>query len=119
MDQRLKVEFEQRCYQYAREAVVALRSDMSDAQYLELLRELRDAHADGDFALEGKRGMKAVKTARGGLLLLCLLTGATEDEAVALLSAMPAEVSLMLETVMRASFPGITFKKKGDAAPSP
>lgn len=116
--QAVKVGYEKRLYQHAKDAVTALRRDMDSEEYVGMLTKLTDAYEEGQFALEGQRGMKAIQSAKGSLILVSLLTGADEIEVMNAVSAKPQEFATVIDTVIKESFPGAKVERAGPADPN-
>jgi hypothetical protein len=104
LDQVRKNALEKRMYQNAREAVYVDREHMEGAQYVERLDGVREAYENGEYAFFGRRASKVLQTPKGALMLLEVITGASEDELVPLLANRAEEVNSLLKTVMEESF---------------
>lgn len=109
--QDVKVAFAKAVYAKAREGVATLRGDMDKDDYLTMLGKLSDEYTLGEFAMEGKRGQAFLLKPLGRIVLLSLLLGVNEHEAMQLLvdeeSGASAELQILLRTVMKESFPGM------------
>lgn len=104
LDGARKSEFEKRLYQRAREGVYIDRDHMSEDQYLKRLDWVRKRYEDGDYAMTGERGQEVLQTPSGGILLLEIISGETEDSLTPLFLARGPEVQTLLKTVMEESF---------------
>jgi hypothetical protein len=112
--QAVKVGYEKKLYQHAKDAVTALRHDLDGDQYVGMLTRLTDAYEAGEFAMEGTRGLKALKSPKGAMVLLGLLIGCDEIETLNLASQKKEEVAAALNLAISESFPGATFEKAAD-----
>ena len=86
---------------------------MSEEQYLKRLDAVSEKYQLGEYAFTGEYAQKVLKTSKGGMLLLELITGETEDALAPLLIARGPEVNALLRTVMEES-----FKRPRKAAPN-
>ncbi len=114
IDQSVKVGYEKVMYKYAKDAVTSLRHDMDSDQYVAMLTGLTEAYEAGDFSMEGKRGIKAITSPRGSILLLSLLLGVNETEVISVATQKQDELAVLLQTVIKESFPGAVFEKAPD-----
>ncbi len=105
LDQPRRVAFEKRLYQTAREAVYADREHMTSEEYVGRLEKVREQYEMGEFAFMGERAMRLLKTPKGAMLLLEVLTGESESDLMNLLVARPEEVNAVVATVMAESLP--------------
>lgn len=110
----IKIAYEKALYQKAREAVVGLRADLSSDEYIAIMSSLADAQGNGDFAIEGKRGLKALSSPRGSFLVLSLIFGVDETELLNMLLLDEAQVQAVFKAVLRESFPGVKFEDPPD-----
>lgn len=118
--QDIKDTFAKTFYAKAREGVAALRRDMDKEDYLALLSKMADEYTTGDFAMEGTRGQAFLLKPMGRVLLLSLLIGVSEHEAMQILvdDGAAAEVQSLLRVVLKESFPGVKDEVlDGDADP--
>jgi hypothetical protein len=113
----IKIAYEKALYAKGREAVVSLRQDLTSEEYIAMMTGLADAHGNGDFAIEGKRGLKALSSPRGSFLILSLLFNVDESELLKIILADEAQVMSVFKAVLKESFPGVDFKDvtTGDA----
>lgn len=119
--QDIKVAFAKSVYAKAREGVASLRSDMDKDDYLAMLAKLADEYTLGEFAMEGKRGQAFLLKPLGRIVLLSLLLGVNEHEAMRILvdEDAAAEIQVLLRTVMKESFPGIKDEVLDEGQQSP
>jgi hypothetical protein len=112
IDQGVKVAFEKKLYQHAKDAVVALRKDLDSDQFVEMLSKLTTAYEQGEFAMESARCRKIMKTPKGSMILMSLLLGCDEHEALLVMSQKPQEFKQVLDVVIKESFPGAKVEVK-------
>lgn len=105
----IKIAFAKSLYARAREAVKAMRDDMDKAEHQAMFDRLSDEYTLGEFSMEGKRGQAFLLKPVGRILLLSLLIGTDEHEAMQILVDADAapEVQSLLRTVLKESFPGV------------
>jgi hypothetical protein len=113
--QAVKIAFEKALFQKAREGCKALREDLDPDQYLSLMEKLAKAYEDGDFAMEGSRGKKAIQSPQGAVLILSLLMGCDAQEVLQALLSNESEVLTVFRVVMKESFPGVKFEETPNA----
>lgn len=112
VDQAVKVAFEKKLYQHAKDAVTGLRADLSSDEYIGMLTQLTQAYEAGEFAMEGTRGIKAIRSPKGALILMSLLLGVDEIETMNLAADRRDELAQALDAVIKESFPGAKIGEK-------
>lgn len=104
--QKVKLDFERRLFGRAKEAALALRECMDKEEYSQHLKKLNDDYIAGEYAFESNRGMEAIKTISGMVLLSSLLFGVDEATMLRLVSERKEEVASLITVVIKESFPG-------------
>jgi hypothetical protein len=98
-----QAEFERENFRQHRERLRELREDYGEAEYLTRLDGLRERYERHEFRFEAT--FLENKTLPLILLLLRVLTGATEEELWSLLAAESGEVLRLVALVVKESFP--------------
>lgn len=117
--QAIKLAYERALYARAREGLAALRGDLDGDMYAEGMFKLSEKYEDGEFALEGERGKKTLKSPHGVTLILSLLMGVDQQEVLQCLLTDETQVQNVFRSVMRESFPSAAWDVKpaeGEAA---
>lgn len=95
---------------YDREA-----GELSESEHETELRAIRDLYVNGEFRILSERGTAAMLTEEGAVYLVQLTFGIeTEAEAIALMAGKQSEVTEIVKTVLRESFPEVKFKDMPD-----
>ncbi len=107
VDQEVKDAYGKALYKKAREAAAGMRELMTPAEYGEHLKRLNDDYIAGKYALESDFGLKMMHNTTGGLLLVSILLGVTEMDAMKVLAERKTDVAGLLDVVLRESFPDV------------
>ncbi len=113
--QNVKLAFEKGLFARAKRAALELRDLLSPEDYLAHVKALNDDYISGQYAFESERGLAAVSTISGMVLLTSLLFGCPEDEVVPILTERKDEVIGLIQMIFKESFPG-TDKEGSNAA---
>lgn len=116
VDQEVKAAFEKRLFGKAKEAALLLKECMTADEYREHLKKLNDDYIAGEYALESSRAIAMLGRDHGGLLLISLLLGVPEMEALRLLAERKDDLAGVLALVVRESFPTPEEEGGADAA---
>ncbi len=106
---------ENHLYARARDALVALRSDYPEAEYVARLDALRKRREAGEFAFE--RVQDQLTSLDGAALVLGCMMDATQNEIYELLLAKPDEVFEAYHEITADSFPQVPNAPKAKALP--
>ncbi len=103
--QAVKAGYEKKFFARAKEAAAAMRELMDKADYSKHLKELNDDYISGAYAFESPKGLAALQTVSGMLILCSLLFGCDETELLQLVNERREEVTSLIELLIRESFP--------------
>lgn len=98
-------EFERENYRLKREALREFKEDYGQAEYVKRLDELRARYDNNELSMDRDDAFRT--SVKGVMLLLRIVTGATDAEVMELFRTQKDEVTSMMELVIRESF-GLT-----------
>jgi|ERR1019366_1168180 hypothetical protein len=110
--QAVKAGFEKRLFAKSKEAASTMRELMDKPDYLAHLKSLNDDYIAGEYAFESQRGLSAVKTVQGFVVLMSLLMGIDETEVLAIITERGDELQLLVRMIFLESFPGMEEEMK-------
>jgi hypothetical protein len=108
----VKVKFEKRLHARAKEAAKELRDLLTKEEYLEHVGKLNDDFINGKYSFESPAGMESIKATAGMNALASIMFGIPEAEMMKLVTAAADEVTAVMHTAFKMSFPGV---KEDDA----
>jgi hypothetical protein len=107
-----KVAFGKKCFLSARTRLNELKDELDPAEYEAQYKQLKEDYENGEFELEGRRGISTLKTLKGTTLLLSLIANVTEKEAKSILLEKPQEMRSMMELLIHEAFPDVEIEKE-------
>ncbi len=99
--QQVQTRFEKALFEKAKEGASAMRDLMDRADYLDHLKQLHESYLCGDFQLAGAKGQKAIQTLAGMKLLVSLLLGVDESQALKLAKTHQDDVNRLVRLVCK------------------
>jgi len=114
IDQEVKDIFEKKMFAHAKECAKNIKDLMTEGEYAEHVHRIREDYMDGKFSLETERGVEFIKNRKGAVLLVSLLFGVTEHEALNLMVERHADVAELLKVVFKESYPVMESEEAGE-----